>query len=152
MKTKPTSKTFAFYLLLLCASLFTTCQNEIKPQLAGARTVIDQRFMHMNVTQIQKLSEMSEDECIEFIIENGVIIPDRIINRPGLGADVKSIIQQAERYPNMPMGFSYSVTQHFAKSIQEVVKRYYGAALRNLEEDTPYILVDSLVENSSGNG
>jgi len=36
---------------------------------------------------------MSEDECVDFIVENGVVIPDGLISSPNLSGYVKSIIQ-----------------------------------------------------------
>ena len=36
---------------------------------------------------------MSEEDCVDFIVENGVTIPDGWINENGFGHYVQSIIQ-----------------------------------------------------------
>ena len=71
MKTKIANKIFPFF-ILLCASFFSGCSNGIiEPSLVETRTVMGQYSINMSV-----LSEMSEEESVEFIIENGVTIPN----------------------------------------------------------------------------
>jgi hypothetical protein len=148
MKTKTANKTFAFIFLLLCAGFFTGCFNAItEPVLTGAETLMDQRSI------MPVLSEMSEEECVEFIIENGIEIPGFFINYPELGAFVKKIIQAAESNPNVPMAYSYDVTYYFAESIRAFVNEYYGTgtAQRNSAATrSAYSLVDSWVFTNSG--
>ena len=86
MQTKITKKTFFLTLLFLAAGFCVTCSDPITaPGLTGgARTLTDQRS-----AKTQILSEMSEDECVAFIIKNGVTIPDAFIDHPELGDFVK---------------------------------------------------------------
>jgi len=42
--------------------------------------------------QTTKLSKFSENESIEFIVENGIEIPDYLMDSPDLGGFVKWII------------------------------------------------------------
>jgi hypothetical protein len=114
-----------------------------EPANAKMRTLTNYRIT-------QTLSEMTEEECLEFIIQKGVEIPDALIN-PELGAFVKSIIQAAERNPDVSLGFSYTVTHHFVESIRAAVNDYYGTAQRNSPAvRSRFYLQHSWVLNNSG--
>jgi hypothetical protein len=113
------------------------------PAIAGARTLTSH-------SSAQTLSEMTEEACLEFIVQNGVEIPDALIN-PGLGTFVKSVIQAAERNPDVPLGFSDTVTHHFVESIRAAVNGYYGTAQRNSSAlHSRFYLQDSWVLNNLG--
>ena len=90
MKAKTRSKAFFFIFLLLAAGFLTTCSNAIEPTLTGEGISMNRRSAR---TQI--LSEMSERDCLEFIVSNGVPIPEEYADIPELGAFVKSIIHEA---------------------------------------------------------
>ena len=45
---------------------------------------------------------MSEQECLEFIVQNGVTIPPEYDDLTALGAYVKKIIQTVEVYTDYP--------------------------------------------------
>jgi hypothetical protein len=130
--------------LFLIAGLFIACSNMVtEPGSASARTVTSHRT-------VQTLSEMTEEECLEFIIQEGVEIPNVLIS-PELGAFVKSIIQAAERNPDVSPGFGYTVMHDFAKSIRAAVNGYYGTAQRNsLAARSVFYLEHSWVLNTAG--
>lgn len=67
------------------------------------------------------LSEMQEDEYVDFIVENGVEIPADFVDSPELGSFVKWIIQTVEMNPNYEFLFSYQIAQEFAESIKALV-------------------------------
>ncbi len=73
----------------------------------------------------QKLSELSEDECLAFIASRGIEIPDSLDTK-NIRAFVKEVISQSEKYPQSPSGYSYTVTVEFAEAIRKAVNEYYG--------------------------
>jgi hypothetical protein len=73
----------------------------------------------------QKLSELSEDECLAFIASHGIAIPDAL-NTNSVGSLAKEIIIFSEKYPQSPAGYSYTVTMDFAENIRKAVNEYYG--------------------------
>jgi hypothetical protein len=91
------------------------------PDFVEIVIALDQR-----ITKKALLSDMSETECLEFIIQNGIEISDKLIGHPNLGALVKRIIQAAERNPNAGAAISWDVLYNFVESIQTLVNEYYG--------------------------
>lgn len=93
------------------------------------------------------LSSMSEEQCIEFIISNGIDIPDDFVDLPQLGTFVQGIIQAVEANPNYMFAYGYSVTQSFADSIKVLVNSYTGrsdsSSSSGMGIDPPYTLIDS---------
>ena len=73
----------------------------------------------------QKLSQLSEDECLRFIASRGIEIPNNLDTK-NIGSFVKELITQSEKYPQSPSGFSYTVTVEFAEAIRKAVNEYYG--------------------------
>jgi len=72
------------------------------------------------------LSQMTEQECIEFIVDSGVEIPVDFDNSPELGSLVKGIITDVESNSEYEFIYSYYVTLNFAESIKIAVNEYYG--------------------------
>ncbi|MHB8061747.1 MAG: hypothetical protein ACYDG2_03800 [Ruminiclostridium sp.] len=73
----------------------------------------------------QKLSELSEDECLAFISSRGIDIPAGL-DTENIRAFVKEIISQSEKNPQSPGGYSYTATMEFAEDIRKAVNEYYG--------------------------
>ena len=75
----------------------------------------------------RKLSTLSEEECMAFLAEMHVDIPDALIEQ---GADVpqmvKSILSQLEENPDMPCQISDTRVWELFEEIQGAVKKYYG--------------------------
>jgi len=69
MKAKTTKKAFFLTLLFLAAGFCVTCSDPItEPGLTGgSRTLTDQRS-----AKTQILSEMSEDECVAFLLKTAL--------------------------------------------------------------------------------
>ena len=72
------------------------------------------------------LSSLSEDECIDFIISQGLQIPDELLDYPALGAFIKEIIVTIENDPDHIFVINYPVTFTFANQIKAVVNEHYG--------------------------
>jgi len=146
MKAATVKILFAVSVLLLCAGFFAGCSDPFtETGLTGARSLMDQR------SRTQILSEMTEKECVEFIISKGVVIPDEFVDHPQLGAFVKSDIKAAELNPNIPPAYSWGVSYKFAESIRVAVNGYYGTS-RSYSASTrsTHILKDSKVLTKNG--
>ncbi len=72
-----------------------------------------------------KLSDMSENECLDFIVASGVVIPEEL-KSSDIGDFVKELISRAEEYPHIPMAVSYTVTFDFTEKVRKAVNDYYG--------------------------
>lgn len=103
--------------------------------------------------QTKILSQMSEDECIEFIIGNGAIIPDGWDDEPEFGGYVKSIIQAVEANPNYTPTANWEVSYNFVEDVKTIVNNHYGAISSPplFAPLSSYSLQDNWVQDSSGN-
>lgn len=73
------------------------------------------------------LSELSEKKCMDFIISQGVVIPEHMKRSATLGSFVKDIITQAEKSPEgITSAYSSTVMVDFVLDIQYAVNDYYG--------------------------
>ena len=72
-----------------------------------------------------KLSNMSDLECLNFIKDCGVDIPDDYEDETIWAPFVKQTILQVEENPHCIFLYSYTVTERFAEDIREVVNNYY---------------------------
>ena len=101
--------------------------------------------------KIYQLSNLSEDECFQFIIDNKVTIPESLKNIEELKTIVKNIITITENSPTYNFAFNFSETKLFADEIQKVVNDYYNNKGVNsyksieLETRNNYLLKNSYV-------
>lgn len=72
------------------------------------------------------LSEMSEQECLGFIISKGIVIPQYYAERADIGAFVKYLITEVEKNPNADVSYSYTKLNEFTDEIKKAVNNYYG--------------------------
>lgn len=79
------------------------------------------------------LSEMKEQECINYIKDNGITIPAEL-NSNELGKTLKSVIKQTENYINQKVSYedilkmnptNYSVTSEFFIEVKKLVMKFY---------------------------
>lgn len=100
--------------------------------------------MYQRSITVQILSEMSEEECVEFIVKNGVVIPQQYADLPNLGANIKRVIKSVETYHDYPITFNNRVLRDFIKNIITVVNDYYGVirgtSYPHTSRDDPYYL------------
>ena len=71
------------------------------------------------------LSEMTEDECLEFIVDNGVTIPQSYTNSPILKQFVKNTITYVENNPDAEFAYNFIDSLTLAEAIKDVVNEYY---------------------------
>lgn len=77
----------------------------------------------------QPLSEMSDVECLEFLDEHGIEIPEYFLsdeNIDWLIEYVLEIIAAVEKDPNATLSTGYSLTPTFFEEIRAAVNAYYG--------------------------
>ena len=80
-----------------------------------------------NETQ-KRLSELSEEECLAFIMSQGLEIPEELKDYQSLSAFVKNVIVTIENNPHHQFVINYVVTYEFANQIKAIVNDYYGVA------------------------
>jgi len=116
MRTNKTQKNIRNILIFICIAclLFAGFFVVLKPVVTAQ-------------AQTNLLSEMSDNDCIEFIIENEIDIPAGYINKPNFGGFVKSIIQAVEIQPDYTFGFNSTALNQFAENIKGSVNDYYGS-------------------------
>lgn len=120
-------KLFYFLVFIIAFSLISSCFINVKG---------DDRI----------LSEMTEDECLEFIIDSGVTIPQSYSNSPVLKQFVKNTIICVENNLDTHFAYNYIDTLELAEAIKDVVNEYYGSIGLNALNRDP-IQIDAL-ENS----
>lgn len=69
---------------------------------------------------------MSESECIDFLIEQGVDFPDDYEDISKWGPFIKKTISAIETNPYVEFHINYSVTAQFAEAIRDAVLEYYS--------------------------
>lgn len=99
--------------------------------LAGAAAVIILSLPKEEVIPAAKfdgsvrLSELSEDDCIEFIKSRKISIPNDLAGA-NVGKFIKDSIVQFETDPFSPAAYDYTVTWQFFEDIRRAVNEYYG--------------------------
>lgn len=96
-----------------------------------AVVVIFISFMCMNVytyasEENKKLSQMTEDECVEFVKSQGAEIPEEYINYKELGSTIKEMIIYVESNPGAEHIYNYTATDELFTNVREVVLDYYN--------------------------
>ncbi len=75
-----------------------------------------------------RLSELSEEECIQFIQSKGLEIPEELKDYQSLGAFIKNVIAKIEENPYHQFIINYYATYEFANQIKYVVNEHYGVS------------------------
>lgn len=84
------------------------------------------RPMQASAENAVLLSEMSVEECVAFLKENGIQIPGEVEDEWAWGSFAKDIIAQVELNPNKNFVVEHSVVAEFVNDIKEVVAAYYN--------------------------
>ncbi|HHU56291.1 MAG TPA: hypothetical protein GXZ48_06370 [Acholeplasmataceae bacterium] len=93
-------------------------------------------------------SNLSEEECLEFITNKGVNIPDDLTKLPSLGSFVKNCIILLEDNPNTIFSFNNIDTLNLANQIKTVILDYYNDVKEDsitIKTYSTYTLQDSIV-------
>lgn len=146
-------KLLTILLLIACALVMgLTGMFCIKPKVSASAEAVHKQEKFDDTTI---LSELSDEECIEFIVSRGVNIPSDFINSPDLGKIVKSKIEIIEVDPSYEFHYNYDVTLNFANEIKNVVNEFYGIEHSTTDEAistyaTEYYLQDSRFYSNTG--
>ena len=73
-----------------------------------------------------RLSELSPEECIDFLKSYGVSIPDKFEDEVMWAPFIHDIMVKVENNPQITFHYNYSVQHYFANDIKDAVKEYYG--------------------------
>lgn len=93
----------------------------------------------------RRLSDLSAEECIEFIKFYGVEIPDKFEDEMTWAPFVHDIIVQVEANPNTVFSFNYSVLHFFANDIKCAVNEYYGVSETPIQSR---VMISAPLENN----
>ena len=94
------------------------------------------------------LSDLSQEECIIFLKEQGVDIPQIFEDETTWGFFAHSIIEQVEENPNIEFPYGSVMMSEFAYQIKDAVIRYYGVddiAIYADIESPNNIMVDNIL-------
>jgi hypothetical protein len=72
------------------------------------------------------LSSLSDEECVAFLENNGVTIPEIYDDESEWLPFIRQVIQKVEENPDAEFLFGYTVPLQFAYEIKRVVNEYYG--------------------------
>ena len=78
-----------------------------------------------------KLSELSAEECLEFITSRGIKIPVALNDGETVGEFVKELVIRAEKIPNIPRPIAARAPIYLAESIRKAVNEHYGIECDN---------------------
>ena len=79
----------------------------------------------------KKLSELSEEECIEFLKMQGTEIPKEYIDYTELGSTVKEMIMNIEAHPEAEGIYNYTAKAELYANVRETVLKYYEIKIEN---------------------
>ena len=106
---------FALLALAMCIIVNSAAKNVYAAETDSHLQTVGEQ------TQEAALSEMSEEQCLDFIVEKGVAIPQEYANLPDLGGYVKWVIETVEANPQYEFAYSYSVLHDFTEDIRNTV-------------------------------
>lgn len=139
------NKNFYVRVLLLFSCMIATC--------CFVATMENSKSVYAS-SQTYDFAQMSEEDCVDFIVENGVTIPDGWINENGFGHYVQSIIQAVDDDPNYFFEYtSYSVTLEFIQNIKDLVNSCKNLDMqqKSVSAMAAYSLQDNWVKDENGN-
>jgi hypothetical protein len=92
------------------------------------------------------LSELSDEELIEFLIENGVEIPTRFESNEECIAFARRTIEAVEQDSNARFHYGFKYLQDFSDDIIAVVRKHYGNyGISTRAYGSPNIVQDNVV-------
>ncbi|HPX83821.1 MAG TPA: hypothetical protein PLR16_00855 [Bacilli bacterium] len=109
---------FAFINLLIILSFFLH-NTQVKAQTQTAPTP-------------ELLSQMTADECLDFVIQNNIEIPTGLENNTVLLKEfVKQTIDIVESNPKYNFAYNFYKIQKFAEDVKELVNNYYEVSIND---------------------
>lgn len=134
-------KKFIYIVIILFTSIFFFAIGEI--ERVGVKAENEK----------YRLSEMSEEEIIDFVNMNNIEIPEEFAKNSDLGLFIKDIVQTVETNPYRNFSFSYYKTYLFAENIKKAVNDYYNIQTSTnitMSSKASYVLEDSILYDNEG--
>mgnify|MGYP000849563667 CR=1 FL=1 len=103
-------KRLVYLLLLIVAFLFV---------LNAHSTTVYASTMTNPIISTTPLTEMDDLELVNFVMQNGIDVPEDLIDSVEFGSAIKDIIQASPR-----SSYSFTITQDLAKEIQDLIDVY----------------------------
>lgn len=72
------------------------------------------------------LSSLEPEECVKFLINQGVCIPETFSSVKGYEVAIKVFVEELEANPDRIYGYSYSVVLEIIEDIRSVIRNYYN--------------------------
>ena len=129
------------FLALVCIllSLF------VAMMLFTSNNVIYQAYAEDNLQ-----SQLAERNCISYVKELGISIPEEFTDSDNLEPLIRDIIESVKDNSNAIFPYSYSTTLDFAEEIKSAIHSEGNSAEQNLSTPTRYTLQDSTLYSNSG--
>lgn len=95
----------------------------------------------------ENLLELSDEECLKVLVENGLEIPNEYSEYSDVSGFVKKIVENVIETPMRTSWYNYKPAQEFAEQIREVVLKYENSndnfLFSGITTFSNYTLVDS---------
>lgn len=94
----------------------------------------------------------SEQDCLRFVNDHNIKIPNKISGSHNLGFITKGIVESVTKNPDCLFSYSYTAMQNYAQTIQREMKCYLDCSYKgsNVLRDTYYLQYNT-VKDSNGN-
>lgn len=104
----------------------------------------------VKATEEKLLSEMTDEECVAFVLENGISIPQWYETQLEWAPFIRGVIKEVEENPNTIFGFGYVDLLRFSSDIKDAVLEHYESRnkTRSLVSSATNILQDNWVVHS----
>lgn len=96
--------------------------------LALAMALVIPFSVSASSSEIEILSDLSDEKLIEFLKEREVSIPEKFEDEIDWAPFIRGIIECVEENPNVTFAFGYTVPLLFAEDIKTAVNEYYGTS------------------------
>lgn len=81
----------------------------------------------------KKLSDMTEEECVEFLESQGTEIPKEYVDYIKLGSTIKEMIAYIEEHPEAEHIYNYTAKDELYTNVRKTVLKYYN---KNIESNS----------------
>ena len=112
---------FLGLILLFCLSLF----GGVFIIMHSAPTISVRAEEAGSLESSMSFDDLTENQCLEYIQEKGVEIPQELSGQTDIGSFVKSVIMTCVTNPDYSFHYNYFVTQEFVQDIQSVINDTY---------------------------
>ncbi len=106
-------------------------RNKLLIMLVAFFAALPSMNLFVYAEENKKLSEMTEEECIDFLELQGTEIPKEYIDYTELGSTVKKMIIYIEEHPEAEHIYNYTAKDELFTNVRETVLKYYDIKIEN---------------------